>query len=102
MIRFAVLSIAIVSSSCSGSTVPATPVISVSMAHFDDNFLTMLRVAMADHAATASMTKAAREAGVPLVYVNRRPSEATLPDGVVFVGSEEIQAARWRWRSSRG
>lgn len=135
MVRFAVLLIAIVCSSCSGSTVPAKPIIGVSMAHFDDNFLTMLRVAMADHAATfpgvalqftdaqgdvgkqlsqiqtfvahdaaaiivnaadtaatAGMTKAAREAGVPLVYVNRRPAEATLPDGVVFVGSEEIQA----------
>jgi len=135
VIRFAVLLIALVGSSCSASAVPAAPVIGVSMAHFDDNFLTLLRVAMADHAATlpgvelqftdaqgdvgkqlsqiqtfvaqdvaaiivnaadtaatASMTKAAREAGVPLVYVNRRPAEATLPDGVVFVGSEEIQA----------
>ena len=38
------------------------------------------------------MTKIAREAGVPLVYVNRRPAEETLPDGVVFVGSEDLQA----------
>lgn len=105
------------------------------MAHFDDNWLTILRTAMADHAAsysdveiqftdaqgdvgrqlnqiqnftaqqaaaiivnaadtsaTPGMTKAARDAGIPLVYVNRKPAEETLPAGVVFVGSEEIQA----------
>jgi inositol transport system substrate-binding protein len=110
-------------------------VVGVSMAHFDDNFLTMLRTAMAEHAkaspgfalqftdaqgdvgrqlsqienfiaqdaaaiivnaadtsSTPGMTKIARQAGVPIVYVNRRPAEETLPDGVVFVGSEEIQA----------
>ena len=121
--------------SCGKSTSTGQQVIGVSMAHFDDNFLTMIRTAMADHAktlpgvalqftdaqgdigrqlsqvqnfvaqdaaaiivnaadtsATPSMTKAARDAGVPLVYVNRRPAEETLPDGVVFVGSEELQA----------
>jgi inositol transport system substrate-binding protein len=121
--------------SCGKSTSTDQQVVGVSMAHFDDNFLTMLRTAMADHAtafpgvrlqftdaqgdvgrqlsqiqnfvaqgvaaiivnaadtsATSSMTKAARDAGVPLVYVNRRPAEATLPEGVVFVGSEELQA----------
>ncbi len=110
-------------------------VVGVSMAHFDDNFLTILRTAMTDYAktlpgvalqftdaqgdvgkqlsqienfvaqeaaaiivnatdssATPSMTKIARGAGVPIVYVNRRPAEETLPDGVVFVGSEELQA----------
>jgi inositol transport system substrate-binding protein len=118
-----------------GRPASSTPVIGVSMAHFDDNFLTILRVAMADHAktypdvvlqfsdaqgdvgrqlsqiqnfiaqgaaavivnaadttATPSMTKVARDAGVPLVYVNRRPAEETLPQGIVFVGSEEHQA----------
>lgn len=121
--------------SCARSTAPARPVIGVSMAHFDDNFLTILRNAMVDHAATfpeidlrfadaqgdigrqlsqiqtfaaqdaaaiivnaadtsatPGMTKIARDAGVPLVYVNRRPSEDTLPGGVVFVGSEDLQA----------
>ena len=120
---------------CAGSSVPARPVIGVSMAHFDDNFLTILRTAMVEHAATfpefdlqfadaqgdvgrqlsqiqnfaaqnaaaiivnaadtsatPGMTKVARDAGVPLVYVNRRPAEETLPSGVVFVGSEELQA----------
>jgi len=105
------------------------------MAHFDDNFLTMIRSAMVEHAsafpdvelqfadaqgdvgrqlsqiqnfvtqdaaaiivnaadtsATPGMTKIARDAGVPLVYVNRRPAEDTLPGGVVFVGSEDLQA----------
>jgi inositol transport system substrate-binding protein len=36
------------------------------------------------------MTKAAQDAGIPLVYVNRIPSN--LPAGVVYVGSESIQA----------
>ena len=120
---------------CGRSGAPAPPVIGVSMAHFDDNWLTILRTAMIEHAAaypeidiriadaqgdvgrqlsqiqnfaaqgaaaiivnaadtsaTPGMTKIAREAGVPLVYVNRRPAEETLPGGVVFVGSEDLQA----------
>lgn len=123
------------SSACSHSASPARKVVGVSMAHFDDNFLTMIRTAMQDYAktfpeitlqfsdaqgdvgrqlsqiqnfvtegtaaiivnaadtsATPSMTKVARDAGVPLVYVNRRPAEETLPERVVFVGSDEIQA----------
>ncbi len=40
--------------------------------------------------ATAPMTEALAEAGIPLVYVNRLP--AGLPDDVVFVGSESIDA----------
>ena len=43
------------------------------------------------------MTKAAQDAGIPLVYVNRIPSN--LPEGVAYVGSESIQAgimqAQW-------
>ena len=105
-----------------GASAPRPPIIGVSMAHFDDNWLTILRTGMteyaatlpgvalqfsdaqgdvarqlnhiqnfvaqgavalivnaADTAATPSMTKVAREAGVPLVYVNRRPAEAALP-----------------------
>ncbi len=118
-----------------GATSPPRPVIGVAMAHFDDNWLTILRTAMAEHAstqpgvalqfadaqgdvarqlsqiqtfiaqdaaavivnaadtaATPSMTKIAQAAGVPLVYVNRRPTETTLPKGVVFVGSEDSEA----------
>jgi inositol transport system substrate-binding protein len=131
-----VLLASIVVAGCGGrSSAPARPIIYVSMAHFDDNWLTMLRTAMIEHAAkypeidiriadaqgdigrqlsqiqnfatqdaaaiivnaadtsaTPGMTKIARDAGVPLVYVNRRPTEETLPAGVVFVGSEDLQA----------
>jgi len=43
----------------------------------------------ADTAATPRITKMASAAGIPLVYVNRMPDEKTLPDKVVFVGSDE-------------
>ena len=36
------------------------------------------------------MTKAAQDAGIPLVYVNRLPSN--LPEGVSYVGSDSIDA----------
>ena len=123
----------IAGSGCAAS--PRQPVIGVSMAHFDDLWLTILRTGMSEHAATIpgvtlqfadaqgdvtrqlnqiqtfvaqgaaalivnaadtsatpSMTKVAVEAGVPLVYVNRRPAEEKLPKGVVFVGSDDSQA----------
>ena len=120
---------------CARSASREQAVIGVSMAHFDDNWLTLLRTAMAEHAnqfpdidlqfadaqgdigrqlsqvqtfvaqgtaaiivnaadtsATPRITKIAQDARVPLVYVNRRPAEETLPSGVVFVGSEDFQA----------
>lgn len=132
---FAALLATIGSPACGDSGAPARRVLAVSMAHFDDNWLTILRTAMSDYAsefpdfalqfndaqgdvgrqlsqiqnfvaqdaaaiivnavntaATPSMTKIAREAGVPLVYVNRKPAEETLPTGVVFVGSDDFQA----------
>src|SRR6266542_5959831 len=50
------------------------------------------------------MTKAAQDAGIPLVYVNRLP--ANLPDGVAYVGSESIQAgimqAEWLAKQLNG
>jgi len=109
--------------------------IGVSMAHFDDNFLTSVREAMsaeakaknvtidfqdaqgdvgrqvsqvesmiaqhvtaiivnpADTSATKRMTAAARKAGIPIVYVNRKPDEA-MGDGAVFVGSDSLVAGR--------
>lgn len=110
--------------------------IGVSMAVFDDNFLTNVREAMAaegknlkdvtiqfedarndvgrqvsqvenfasqkvgaivvnpvDTSATKRITDAARKAGIPLVYVNRKPAEP-LGNGVVFVGSESIVSGR--------
>jgi inositol transport system substrate-binding protein len=134
-VKVAVLAILVAASGCGGGSSSAKPVIGVSMAHFDDNWLTILREAMSDHAAaipdrtlqfvdaqgdvgrqlsqiqnfvaqgaaaiivnaadtsaTPSMTKVAREGGVPLVYVNRRPAETDLPGGVVFVGSDDFEA----------
>ena len=40
--------------------------------------------------ATDPMTQAAVDAGIPLVYVNRKP--ANLPEGVAYVGSDSIVA----------
>jgi inositol transport system substrate-binding protein len=44
--------------------------------------------------ATDPMTKAAQDAGIPLVYVNRKPSN--LPEGVVYAGSDSIDAGRFQ------
>ncbi|WP_461538600.1 sugar ABC transporter substrate-binding protein [Spongorhabdus nitratireducens] len=46
-----------------------------------------------DTAATARMTKLAKKAGIPLVYVNKKPDQE-LPAGVVYVGSDEVVAGR--------
>ena len=112
-------------------------VIGVSMALFDDNFLTAVRQAMADYAktvpdvevqfqdaqgdigrqisqvqnfmsqkvdaivvnvvdtaATRNITKAVTDAGIPLVYVNRRPDAKTLPAKVSVVASDDLVAGR--------
>ena len=45
-----------------------------------------------DTDATPKMTRMAAAAGIPLVYVNRAPSDKTLPPKVSFVGSKESQA----------
>ncbi|WP_265516705.1 sugar ABC transporter substrate-binding protein [Nitratireductor luteus] len=110
--------------------------IGVSMALFDDNFLTVLRNGMQDYAgeldgvdlqiedaqndvgkqlnqiqnfiasgvdavivnpvdtdATVAMSKAAADAGVPLVYVNREPVNVDdLPDNQAFVASDERES----------
>lgn len=110
--------------------------IGVSIARFDDNWLTVMRNAMTDHAdtldgvelqvedatddvgkqlnqiqnfvaagvdaiivnavdtdATVAMTKAAADAGVPLVYVNREPVNVNeLPENQAFVASNEIES----------
>lgn len=47
-------------------------------------------VIAADTEAVGPMTRAAQDAGIPLVYVNRMPAE--LPEGVIYVGSDSIQA----------
>ncbi|HLX00794.1 MAG TPA: sugar ABC transporter substrate-binding protein [Trinickia sp.] len=111
----------------------ANTTIGVSMAHFDDNFLTTVRNAMsaegkaknvnldfedaqgdvgrqvsqvesfvsqrvaaiivnpADASATKRMTDAARKAGIPIVYVNRKPDEP-MGNGAYFVGSDSLVA----------
>lgn len=46
-----------------------------------------------DSKATAEMTKIVRDAGVPLVYVNRKPSEP-LADSMAYVGSQDVLAGR--------
>jgi inositol transport system substrate-binding protein len=114
----------------------AKTTIGVSMAVFDDNFLTNVREAMAaegknlkdvdlqfedarndvgrqvsqvenfvshkvgaiivnpvDTSATKRITDAARKAGIPVIYVNRKPSEK-LGNGAYFVGSESVVAGR--------
>jgi len=127
---FAFAASAIMTSSAMAQT------IGVSMAQFDDRFLTNLREAMeaaaeefgvnihfedaqadigrqlnqiqnfiaqgvdamiislVDTASTPGMTKLAVEAGIPLVYVNRKPFEETLPEGVYYVGSDENVSGR--------
>ena len=51
-----------------------------------------------DTAATQRMTNDAQKAGVPLVYVNRRPDQIELPPGVGYVGSDEIKAGEMQMR----
>ncbi|MDQ2696336.1 MAG: sugar ABC transporter substrate-binding protein [Pseudomonadota bacterium] len=46
-----------------------------------------------DSAATASMTKLAVAAGIPLVYVNNKPDEE-LPEGAIYVGSDETVSGK--------
>ncbi|MFN8492834.1 MAG: sugar ABC transporter substrate-binding protein [Caldilineaceae bacterium] len=48
----------------------------------------------ANTSATDPMTKLAQDAKIPLVYVNRKPSN--LPEGVVYVGSNSIDAGHFQ------
>lgn len=47
-----------------------------------------------DTAATRKITEAAVKAGIPLVYVNRRPDDLNLPQGVVTVASNDLEAGQ--------
>ena len=47
-----------------------------------------------DTAATQKITAAAVKAGIPLVYVNRRPDDLNLPKGVVTVASNDLEAGQ--------
>ena len=59
-----------------------------------ENFVTQgldaIVIIAANTDATDPMTQAAVDAGIPLVYVNRKP--ANLPEGVAYVGSNSIDA----------
>ena len=118
------------------STAAHAETIGVTMAQFDDNFLTVLRNGMSDYAktldgvelqiedaqndvakqqsqvqnfiasgvsaiivnpvdtdATAALSKAAADAGIPLVYVNREPVNVNeLPEKQAFVASNEQES----------
>ncbi|PMZ81041.1 sugar ABC transporter substrate-binding protein [Pseudomonas sp. FW306-02-H05-AB] len=47
-----------------------------------------------DTAATRKITEAAVKAGIPLVYVNRRPDDLKLPKGVITVASNDLEAGQ--------
>ncbi|NWD24148.1 sugar ABC transporter substrate-binding protein [Pseudomonas yamanorum] len=51
-----------------------------------------------DTAATAKITDDAQNAHIPLVYVNRRPDVKHFPEGVAYVGSDEIKAGEMQMR----
>lgn len=56
-----------------------------------------LIVVPVDTSAMEPITSAAQEAGIPLVYVNRNPfGEGALPEGVYYVGSQEIVAGKFQ------
>ena len=61
---------------------------------FNSQDMDALIVNPVDTMASPKMTKLVTEAGVPLVYVNLQPAEETLPNGVAYVGSQEIVAGK--------
>ena len=46
-------------------------------------------VNLVDTMATPKMTKLVTDVRIPLIYVNLKPAEETLPKGVAYVGSDE-------------
>lgn len=59
------------------------------------NGVDALVVVPVDTSAMEPITNAAKEAGIPLVYVNRNPyGEQDPPEGVYYVGSQEIVAGQ--------
>ncbi|GLR09622.1 rhizopine-binding protein [Mixta theicola] len=47
-----------------------------------------------DTQGTKNMSAAARAAKIPLIYLNRMPSDSKMGDGVSYIGSDEIEAGR--------
>ncbi len=61
--------------------------------NFIANGVTAIIVNPVDTSATAAITNAAAEAGVPLVYVNRQPADVEkLGPKAAFVGSNEVES----------
>lgn len=66
--------------------------------NFAANGLDAIIVNAVDGDSTAAITQAARDAGIPLVYVNHPPAEldAGMPEGSAYVGSAERDAGRFQ------
>lgn len=47
-----------------------------------------------DTQGTKNMSEAARKAKIPLIYLNRMPSDSKMGDGVSYIGSDEVEAGR--------
>ncbi|MFS2224138.1 substrate-binding domain-containing protein [Pantoea sp. B65] len=47
-----------------------------------------------DTQGTKNMSDAARAAKIPLIYLNRMPSDSKMGDGISYIGSDEIEAGR--------
>ena len=54
--------------------------------------LDVIIVSAVDTSATPRMTRLAVDGGIPLVYVNRTPSDKKLPPNIVFVGLNEVDS----------
>jgi ribose transport system substrate-binding protein len=64
--------------------------------NFVANGVDAIIVNAVDGDSTAAITQTAREAGIPLVYVNHPPAEldSGMPEGTAYVGSQETDAGR--------
>jgi len=47
-----------------------------------------------DTQGTKNISEAARAAKIPLIYLNRKPGDSTLGNGISYTGSDEIEAGR--------
>ncbi len=47
-----------------------------------------------DTQGTKNISAAARTAKIPLIYINRLPSDSKMGDGVSYIGSDEVEAGR--------
>jgi inositol transport system substrate-binding protein len=57
----------------------------------------ILVATLVDPSAGPAISKAAQEAGVPLVFVNNAPANVdSLPDGQAFVGSDDLEAGKFQ------